>query len=177
MKTFKKSAVANENPDYLIRNPFMLLQKDAKFYFKGSEKSLYPITERRKPFVTIRKDLHLGNSRDFPFKKYIENPLTPELWLKGFHDSRNYTSNAHLSLKNIQREAGNNDSIFLKKLSKDAINCNPGRYFYKFINSCKDFESTEAFIKRKQKMIETNSKLSIVKQGTLKELQFIFQIN
>ena len=162
MKTFKKSSVAHENPDYLIRNPFMLLQKDSKFYFSSSQRSLYPIKERNRPFVTIRKDLHLGNSRDFPFKKYIENPLTPELWLKGFKETRNYSTNPHISLKNIQKEAGNNETKFLKKLSVGAIHHNPGKYFYQFLNSCKDFESTESLIKRHLKRKTINSLFSMI---------------
>ena len=65
MKTFKKSAVSNDNPEYLLRNKFMLLHQNATSYFPSSERSSHKIALPKLGRV-VNIDAKFGMSEDSP---------------------------------------------------------------------------------------------------------------
>ena len=66
MKTFKKSAVSHDNPEYLIRNKNILLHKNGNTYFSSIDRNKY-VLPTLKSAKTIDKECKFGLSKDSPF--------------------------------------------------------------------------------------------------------------
>ena len=84
MRTYKSCAASHDNPDYLIRNKFTLLQKDGNKFFSSGNRYQYKLPVD-KPIRTIYKEVKLGLSRDSPYITRLSyvHPSTTSL-LKGF---------------------------------------------------------------------------------------------
>ena len=70
MRTFKKSAMCNENPEYMIRNPYLLLQRANRDFFISSERSNFNIPMSH-TLIKVIPEIHGCESQDFPFETKI----------------------------------------------------------------------------------------------------------
>ena len=81
MRTFKRCAVSHDNPDYLLRNKFVLLHKNGNTYFNAADRAAFPIP-KPKPLKVVNVDARFGMSKDSPhLARYSTvNPNTPSLF-------------------------------------------------------------------------------------------------
>jgi hypothetical protein len=66
MRTFRKSAVSRDNPEYLIRNKYMLLHQDGNKYFNAADRQAH-IIPTIKPLTCINLEARFGLSKDSPY--------------------------------------------------------------------------------------------------------------
>ena len=81
MRTFRSCAVSYDNPDYIIRNKYVLLHKDGREYFQSKERFEHPVV-LPKPLKRTITEVKFGMSRDYPHTtKYTKiNYNTPSLY-------------------------------------------------------------------------------------------------
>jgi len=65
-RTYKSCATSSDNPEYIIRNDFILLHKDAKHFFFSKDRHNY-LLPHRKAMKTINVERKLGLSKESPF--------------------------------------------------------------------------------------------------------------
>ncbi len=113
MRTFKRCAVSNDNPDYLLRNPYMLVKQDGHTYFRSAERAAYKIASPR-PMTRINVEMKFGVSRDSPhIGRYTPvNRKTPELFVRGFSTSRPFVFSSHLTIRECMRKSRGNTERF-----------------------------------------------------------------
>ena len=75
MRTYKSCASSYDNPDYLIRNKYLLLQKEGRCMFPLAERRNHNLPEHRS-LARINKEPKFGISKDSPWenKHTIINP-------------------------------------------------------------------------------------------------------
>ena len=124
MRTFKKCAVSHDNPDYLIRNKFIILHKNAKVYFPSEQRAAYPITMPR-PLKTINVEQKFGMSRDTPCATQYSpiNMRTPALFepssIRANHAPRRLMlTSSHASIKECLRKAKGDTETFTKMVQR-----------------------------------------------------------
>jgi len=125
MRTFKRCAVSNENPDYLIRNSHILIHKDAKEFFLSAERNKHSI-RTPKPVKVINVEAKFGISGDNPYATQysIVNKKIPTVFENEPKSYANRTAGfltpiaSHSSLKDALKESKGDTETFNKMMLK-----------------------------------------------------------
>ena len=116
MRTFKKSAMCNENPEYMIRNPYLLLQRANRDFFISSERSNFNIPMPH-TLIKVIPEIHGCESQDFPFETKISNHYKIKLGVNRFR----IKEKAHRPLSVYYRNIGN-PYFYIRKCIRETRN-------------------------------------------------------
>ena len=118
MRTFKRCAVSRDNPEYLIRNQYMLLHQDGNKYFSASDRQNHAIPQI-KPLTLINTEAKFGLSKDSPYHSRYTcvNRGTSSLFESGspvraFSTRRLEPMSPHILLKECMRKSKGQTTAF-----------------------------------------------------------------
>ena len=119
MNWFRKNALSYENPEFIIRNPYLILKNKDFQFFKSQFRNFFPI-KSIKPLFKANPELHYGESKDFPLFHRLDNSKTVRIFKINEKSAfRPGIVNPHLIVRKIEHKSSNSSDYFTKELMKE----------------------------------------------------------